>query len=31
MQEFALEEADQTLLELRTRKIHGAKVLRIND
>jgi propanol-preferring alcohol dehydrogenase len=30
VQEFALEEANQALLELRTRKIHGAKVLRID-
>jgi len=29
VQEFALEEANQALMELRTRKIRGAKVLRI--
>jgi propanol-preferring alcohol dehydrogenase len=30
VQEFALEEANQALVELRTRKIHGAKVLKIS-
>jgi propanol-preferring alcohol dehydrogenase len=30
VQEFALEEANQALVELRTRKVHGAKVLRIS-
>jgi propanol-preferring alcohol dehydrogenase len=29
-QEFALEEANQALVELKTRKIRGAKVLRID-
>jgi propanol-preferring alcohol dehydrogenase len=29
VQEFPLEEANQALMELRTRKVHGAKVLRI--
>lgn len=29
IQEFALQEANQALLELRRRKVHGAKVLRI--
>jgi propanol-preferring alcohol dehydrogenase len=29
VQEFALEEANQALLELKTRKIRGAKVLKI--
>lgn len=29
-QEFALEEANQALVELKERKIRGAKVLRIN-
>jgi propanol-preferring alcohol dehydrogenase len=30
VQEFALEEANRALVELRTRKIRGAKVLRID-
>jgi propanol-preferring alcohol dehydrogenase len=30
VQEFALEEANQALLELKTKRIGGAKVLRID-
>ena len=30
VQEFALENANQALMELRTRQVHGAKVLRID-
>ncbi|MFC1563257.1 alcohol dehydrogenase, partial [candidate division KSB1 bacterium] len=30
VQEFALEEANEALVELKTRKIRGAKVLRID-
>jgi len=30
IQEFSLEEANRALLELKTRKIHGAKVLHID-
>jgi propanol-preferring alcohol dehydrogenase len=31
VEEFALEEANQALMELRTSKIRGAKVLRIGE
>jgi len=30
VQEFALEEANKALVELKTRKIRGAKVLRVS-
>jgi propanol-preferring alcohol dehydrogenase len=30
VQEFALEDANKALIELKSRKIHGAKVLRID-
>ena len=31
IQEFALEDVNQALMELKNRKIRGAKVLRVND